>query len=449
MAFHALKRAGKKYLTTFGAGLLIAILGFWIAYQYVEPAPPDRIVMSAGRPGGAYYLLAQQYREVLARNRVRLDVRESAGSVENLERLLAADGKADLAFVQGGTSSGKGENALLSLGSLFYEPVWVFYRGERPVRRLSELKGKRLAVGEKGSGTRLVVLRLLEDNGVTPASAVLADLGGQDAADALVNGRVDAAFFIASPRAPVIQPLARMRNLKLMSFEQAEAYTRIYPYLSKVSLPEGVMDLQRNLPSRDTVLLAATANLVVRRDLHPALVDLLLQAAEEIHRSPGLLEREAEFPAPKYLVFPLSDDARRFYKRGPSFLQRYLPFWAATFVDRMDVLLIPLLALAWPMLRILPPVYRWRERRKIYRWYTHVKAIDLGLWAKPSAEELNRFAAEIDRIEQELSRLEIPVAYGEQLYNLRVHINLVRRNLEEAVKRHSTERTVTLPTAEP
>ena len=425
------------------------ILGFWIAYQFVEPAPPDRIVMSAGRPGGAYYLFGQQYRQILARSRVRLDVWESAGSVENLKRLQAADGKADLAFVQGGSRSGTGENALRSLGSLFYEPLWVFYRGERPVRRLSELQGKRLAVGEQGSGTRLVALRLLEDSGVTPPSTVLADIGGQDAADALAKGHVEAAFFIASPRAPVIQTLARTRNLKLMSFEQADAYTRIYPYLSKVSLPEGAMDLQRNLPSRDMVLLAATANLVVRRDLHPALVDLLLQAAEEIHGSPGLLEREGEFPAPTHLVFPLSDDARRFYKRGPPFLQRYLPFWAATLVDRLDVLLIPLLALAWPMLRILPPVYQWRVRRKIYRWYTHVKAIDLGLWAEPSAEELNRFAAEIDRIEQGLSRLEIPVAYAERLYNLRVHINLVRRNLEEAVKRHSTERTLTLPTAQP
>ncbi len=374
-------------------------------------------------------------------------MRETAGSVENLTRLRAVEDRADVAFVQGGTSLARGDTDLLSLGSLFYEPLWVFYHGGRPIRRLSELKGRRLAVGEAGSGTRIVALRLLDDTGVTRTSTVLVDLGGQDAADALLNGRVDAAFFIGSIRAPVIQSLVKSRNVRLMSFEQAEAYTRLYPFLSKVSLPRGVIDLQRNLPPTDVVLLAATANLVVGGDLHPALAELLVQAAEEIHASPGLLEREGEFPAPRNLEFPLSDEARRFYKRGPPFLQRYLPFWAATLVDRMFVLLLPLVALMWPLLRIVPPVYQWQVRRKIYRWYKHVKAIDVGLWNNPSEEHLIRHTADLDRIEQDLARLEVPEAYAEQLYNLRTHVNLVRRNLEEAIKRLSADRAGKLPTS--
>jgi len=447
MALQLLRTGRKESLRTFGGAFLIAILAFWIAYQYVEPAPPGRIIMSAGRQGGAYYLFAQQYRQIFARNHVGLEVRESAGSVENLTRLRAVEDKADVAFVQGGTSLTKGDTDLQSLGSLFYESLWVFYRGDRPIRRLSELKRRHLAVGEERSGTRIVALRLLADTGVTRTSTVLADLGSQDAADALLNGRVDAAFFIASVRASVIQTLVKARNVRLMSFEQAEAYTRIYPFLSKVSLPRGVIDLQRSLPPGDVVLLASTANLVVRRDLHPALGELLVQAAEEIHGSAGLLEREGEFPAPRNLEFPLSDEARRFYKRGPPFLQRYLPFWAATFVERMTVLLIPLLALLWPLVRIVPAIYRWQVRRKIYRWYKHVKAVDLGLWNNPSEEQLIRHAAEIDRIEQDLARLEVPEAHAEQLYNLRVHVNLVRRHLDEAMKRLSADRTGTPPTS--
>lgn len=243
-----LRSIRKESLRTFGGAFLIAIVGFWIAYQYVEPAPPGRIIMSAGRQGGAYYLFAQRYQQILARNHVGLEVRETAGSVENLTRLRAVEDRADVAFVQGGTSLARGDTDLLSLGSLFYEPLWVFYHGGRPIRRLSELKGRRLAVGEAGSGTRIVALRLLDDTGVTHTSTLLADLGGQDAADALLNGRVDAAFFIGSVRAPVIQSLVKSRNVRLMSFEQAEAYTRLYPFLSKVSLPRGVSDLQRNLP---------------------------------------------------------------------------------------------------------------------------------------------------------------------------------------------------------
>jgi TRAP transporter TAXI family solute receptor len=422
----------KGYLIVLGAAFLVLILGIWLMFRYVAPWPPNRLVMGAGRPGGAYYLFAQQYREILARDRVTLEVRETAGSVENLERLRATHDGVDIAFVQGGTGNPKEDSGLRSLGSLFYEPLWVFYRSENSFTRPGDLRGKRLAVGERGSGTKSITLRLLEAMGLMGPPTVLEEIGGQEAADALVNGRVDVAFFISSPRAPLIQRLVRVPNVRLASFERAEAFTRIYPYLTRISLPQGVVDLARNLPPRDTVLLAVTANLVVRDDFHRALADLLLQAAQEIHESAGLLEREGEFPAPKYLEFPLSDAARGFYKRGPSFLRRYLPFWIAAFMDRMLVLLIPLLALAWPMLRILPPVYRWRMRRRIFRWYKYVRAIDLGLWGQPPVEELKRYAAEIDRIERDLSRVEIPMGYVDQLYNLRVHLHLVRRRLEEA-----------------
>ncbi|MDX1555890.1 MAG: hypothetical protein R3212_07690, partial [Xanthomonadales bacterium] len=280
--------------------------------------------------------------------------------------------------------------------------------------------------------TRAVALRLLEDNGVAHSPTVISDLGGSDASGALLKNAIDAAFLIASPSAPVIQATSRTGQVRLLGFERAEAYTRIYPFLSKLVLPEGVLDLARNLPSSDKTLLAPTANLVIRENFHPALVDLLLQAATEIHGAGGLFEQRGEFPAPKYLEFPLSKEAQRYYRRGPPFLQRYLPFWAATFVDRMLVMLIPFLALLIPLSRIVPLMYRWWIRRSIYRWYRDVKAVDLGLNSDASTKRLLEYEQQVDQIEQEVNKISTPLAYSDQLYNLRLHIELVRRKLEQA-----------------
>ena len=414
----------KEYLKVFGPALLIAIIGFWVTYQFVEPAPPDRIVISTGRKDGAYYLFAQQYRDILARHYITLEIQTSAGSVENIKRLRAKT--VDIAFVQGGATESKPTNDLVSLGSLYYEPLWVFYRSDTQFKRLTDLKGKKVAVGQKGSGTRSVALNLLKNNGISRSSTALSALSGQNAANAILRGEVDAAFFIASPRSPVLHKLLSTKEIDLMTFERAEAYTRIHHYLSTVSLPQGVIDLQKNIPDVDTTLIAATANLVARTDFHPALIDLLLQSAKEVHGPGGLFERRGEFPSPRYPIFPLSDEAERIYRRGPSFLRRYLPFWAATFVDRMIVMLIPFIALLVPLVRILPPTYRWRMRSRIYRWYKHVKAVDLGLDDEKSPDRLKKLLAELDRIESEVNKIATPLPYADQLYTLRVHINLVR-----------------------
>lgn len=435
-----MNRPNKEQLTTFGAALLIAIAGFWVAYQFVQPAPPDRIVISAGREDGAYYLFAKQYQEILARNNVTLEIRSSAGSVENIERLQAKTDGADVAFVQGGTSEPTGSQDLLSLGSLYYEPLWVFYieqvyhSSRSQLNRLTDLRGKRLAIGAKGSGTRLVTLQLLDDNAVTAPPAALFPLSGQDAADALLQGDVDAAFFIASPRSATVRKLLVASGIKLMSFERAEAYTRIHRDLSTVTLPQGAIDLGENIPANDAVLLAPTANLVVRSDFHPALIDLLLQAATEVHAAGDLFERSGEFPSPKFLEYPLNPEAKRYYKRGRSFLQRYLPFWAANFVDRMAVMLIPLIAILLPLVRVVPPAYKWRIRRKIYRWYRDVQAVDVSLREERSLKRLTEYMTELDKIEDGVTGISTPLAYVDQVYNLRVHIHLVREKLINAKK---------------
>ncbi|MFQ5994719.1 MAG: TAXI family TRAP transporter solute-binding subunit [Acidiferrobacterales bacterium] len=422
----------REYLITLGPAILIAIAGFWVAYQFVQPAPPHTIVISTGSKDGAYYAFAQQYRQVLARDKISLEIKTSAGSLENIGRLQAKEGRIDLAFVQSGTREGQNSQALESLGSLYYEPLWVAHRHRLKVNRLTDLRGKRIAVGAIGSGTRVIALRLLAGNAVTRAPTVILDVGGQAAVDGLRRGTIDAAFIIAGAKSPVVRKLAQTRGVQLMSFERADAYTRIHPYLSKVILPQGVVDLEKNLPVSDKVLLAATANLVVRADLHPALVDLLLQAASEIHGRGGLFERVGEFPSPLHVEFPLSKEAARYYKRGRSFLRRYLPFWVATFVDRAIVMLVPIVALLIPLSRIVPPAYRWQIRRKIYRRYKDIKAVDTALRAKLSVDELDSYERELDKIEDEVKSISTPLSYADQLYDLRVHIDLVRRKLEKA-----------------
>jgi hypothetical protein len=245
---------------------------------------------------------------------------------------------------------------------------------------------------------------------------------------------VDAAFLIASPRSEIVRKLLSVNEIKLMNFKHADAYALIYRYLAKVTLSQGVVDLQNDIPPVDTHLIAATANLVVRDDFHPALIDLVLEAAREIHGAGDLFERADEFPSPKYLEFPLSEDAERFYRRGPSFLRRYLPFWAATLVERMIVLLIPIVALLWPLFKIVPPVYQWRVRSSIYRWYEDVKAVDLRADRDRSPERVAAHVAELDRIEGQVNEVRAPLAYADQVYNLRMHINLVREKLAKTMR---------------
>lgn len=422
---------GKDRLNIFGPAALLVLLGFILAYQFVQPAPPEQIRLATGQPDGAYYLFGQQYQKRLLEEEVRLELLTSAGSLDNIGRLVR--GEAEAALVQGGTTGNTAAEAdLLSLGSLYFEPIWLFHRRGLPISRLTDLQGKTVAIGTPGSGTRALALQLLADNEITPDNNPLVDYSEREAADALLEGRIDAAFLVASPRSPVVRALLDAEHLRLMSFERAAAYTRTHRFLSAVSLPEGVIDLKRNLPGRDTTLLAASANLVVRDDLHPALMDLLLQAAQGVHGQGGWFEESGRFPAPDYLVYPLSSAAERYYKYGPPLLQRYLPFWAATLVDRLKVMLLPFLALLLPLLKIMPPIYRWRMRSRIYRWYREVLAIDQRLFRADA--DLAEARAKLAQIEYEVSHIEVPLSYAEELYDLRLHISLIQQKLERLVR---------------
>ena len=413
---------------------LIAGIGFVVAYQFVEPAPPKRIVITTGSDSGAYYHFAQRYATILARDGVTLEVRSSAGSLQNLERLKADE--AQVGFVQGGVIEPKSDpdevddSGLLSLGSMFYEPVWVFYRGEQPLTRLTELRGKRIAIGAEGSGVRQLARQLLEANEV-PVSDRLLPLSGLVAAEELQQGRIDAAFVIASEKAPVVQVLLRSPGVKVMSFAQAGAYQRRFPFLTKLTFPHGVADLVRDFPPEDIKLLALTANLIIRDDLHPALQTLLLQAASEVHGKSGFFQDVGEFPSYKDQMLPLSPDAARYFKSGAPFLQRYLPFWLAVLIDRLIVLLVPVFALLIPLLKVAPAIYTWRVRSKVFRCYGELRFLEDDLKNHFDPARLEDYRQRLDALDEEASQLHVPLGFTDLVYTLREHVNLVRHMLDK------------------
>lgn len=423
--------------------VLITAIGFIVAYQFVAPEPPRRITITTGSEAGAYYAYARRYAAVLAARGITLEVMTSAGSHQNLERL--EKGEADVAFVQGGIGARASSDdddepgPLRSLGSVAYEPVWVFYRGEQRVDKLYQLAGRRVAVGEDGSGIRGLALQLLEANDIKPDSPDLLPLAGLTAAEALQQSEIDAAFIVAAQEAPVVQVMLRSPGLRVVGLSQADAYLRRFPFLSKVVLPRGVVDLVRDVPPRDTALLATTANVIVRDDLHPALASLLLQAMTEVNGRGGFFQRAGEFPAYKDQSFPLSTDAARYYQSGPPFLQRYLPFWLAVLVERLFVMILPLVMVLLPLLKFAPAIYSWRVRSKIVRCYGDLKFLENDLRQHYNPPQHQEYVAHLERIENTASTLNIPLAFSDLLYTLREHINLVRDELRRLATNHDKD----------
>ena len=419
------KKSYKDLLITFGPACALALVGFWIAYQFVSPPPPKKITITTGAETGTYFKIAQQYRTELAKEGIDLEVISSSGSGENINRLIKNE--SDLAFIQGGT--GKDE-ILSSLGSLYYEPLWIFIRKEISAQKLTDLSGLRIANGPEGSGTRILTTQLLERNQISNQSSQLLTLSAAEAAKALINSEIDVAMMVASSDSESVKQLLQSNQIKLLDLSRAEAYARLLPYLSNITLAEGIIDLKNNIPPKSVSLLAPSANLVVQEDFNPALTILLLRAAKKIHSKSSIFAASGKFPSSQFTAYPISEVAERFHSVGPPFLMRFLPFWPAVFIDRMIVMLVPLLALLLPLGKIMPPLYRWRIRSKIYRWYKELQEVDDEVHGEQiSTTELEKLNNELTKIENEVNKVKTPLSYADQVYNLLLHIDLVRKKL--------------------
>src|SRR3990167_9586002 len=365
---------GREMWRIYGPVIAIAAAGFIVALFLMDPAPPKIVRFAAGAPGGAYHEYAERYQRLLAEQGVTVELVDTAGSVENL-RLLEED-FVDAALVQGGLTGVGEEKTLRSLGGLFDEPFWVFVREDLAAADFGDLRTARLSIGPDGSGTRALATDLQAEYGGDWANSARLSFSTREAEVALKEGEIDAAAFAAAPDAAYVQSLLRAPGIRLLPFERAQAIARRDDGLSSVVLLRGIADIGADIPARDVPLVAAVSQLTVRGDIHPAIEAVLLDAATAIHSEPSLFSEAGHFPNVENTDLPVSRQTARFYRDGPSFLRRYFPFSVANFLDRAWVLAIPLLTLAFPLVRAAPPIYRWRVRRRIYIWYKDLRALE-------------------------------------------------------------------------
>lgn len=424
----------KDFYATAGPALLLIALFCLFAYWLIDPMPPRVMVMSTGQENGAYAEFGKKYAAALARHGIKLELRTSLGSQENFLRLRAEDESIDAAFVQSGSAEADDarQKGLVSLGSLFVEPVWIFYRQPLALQSMADLKGLRVNIGQEGTGVPGLFWQLLAANGLSESDLRPSMLDNTPATVELLEERIDALVFSSAPDAPLVQMLLQTPGISLFGFNQAEAYSRRFSFLSHVTLPRGIVDLGRNIPDSDYHLIAPMATLVIKEDLHPALIDLMVQAAASIHGGAGWFQKEGELPTARYAEIPVAGQAARFYRDGPPFLQRYMPYWLANFFSRMWVVIVAVAALMLPMMRIVPPLYVWKVRSRVYRWYGQLRKVEQAIEAVAPDQRATVYQAQLRRlneIDENVNRISIPLSFAEELYGLRSHIDLVRSRI--------------------
>jgi TRAP transporter TAXI family solute receptor len=410
--------------------LLVIVASACAAFLLLPSLPPRAIVMASGPKGGAYAELGRRYHEILGRLGIDVKLLPTAGDFANLAQLRDPQSGVSVGFIQGGTTTQEESPELVSLGAVFYEPLWLFHQRELDLDGLNGLRGRQVSVGAEGSGSRVLSLELLRRNGMTQNMFVPLALSPAEAGRKLLNKEIDAAFILTSWDSTVVRQLLAAETIELASFPRADAYVALYPFLNKVVVPAGVGDLATNRPASDKTLLAPKVSLAVRKDVHPAIQYALLSAAAEIHAEPGIFQRAGQFPAAEPIGLPLSAEAQRFHKSGRPFLQYHLPLWIAVLVERLLVVLIPVVGLLYPLLRFIPALYDWSMRSKIFRLYGEMRFLELQIERDDGKYDLHATTAELDRIEERANQLKMPKAYASMLYSLLGHIALVRQRLK-------------------
>jgi TRAP transporter TAXI family solute receptor len=404
-----------------GIGLVLVI---FITRQEVFPS--RTLVMATGPAGDAYAVLAQRFREVLARDGVDLQLRGSQGSIENVALLNDAASGVDVAFEQAGSTNEEESPSLQSLGTMFYEPLWFFCRCEAANRGLEDLPGPRLSIGPPGSGSRARALALLKMAGVPEGRFELSGFSPEEAARRLRAGELDGAAIVSGWGSPTVRDLLADPKFSLLDFPRADAYVALVPFLRKVKVPQGVGNLPANRPPADVYLLASKASLLVRADTHPAHQFLLLRAAKELQAPATIFDAANEFPAAEVVDVPLSDVAQNYYKSGPNFLQRNLPFWLTSFVERTLFLLLPVVGILYPLLRVIPAIYRWEMRHRVIRLYAVLRSIETRARASDSPREIEALMRELEALESRIARAWMPRGFSDTAYTLKLHVQYVR-----------------------
>jgi len=430
-----LSRRARLQVAAVALALIVACV--WASLHFLQPAPPRHIVLASGVTDGLYHQYARRYAEILARSGITVEERLTNGAEDNLRLLEDPNSGVDIGFTQGGVARFPEADRVVMLASLYYEPMWVFYRAADTLEYLNQFRGHRISVGSEGSGTRSFTDAVFALNELTNSNVTLVPLNYRAALRSLQAGEIDAAIMVDGPDSEAIKTALRDPNLKLLSFGHADAYHRRLPYIVKLTLPAGVFDLGRNIPADEVALIGTKAMLAARDGLHPALVNLLLDAAKEIHGKQGFFEEAGEFPGIGQVDLRVSTDADRHKRFGPSFFYHYLPFWMATLVEQAIVVLLPLAAVLFPLFTYLPQFLRWRARSRVYRWYGELALLERDVATRQGAPPTAQWLADLDRIERAVTRIYTPAEFASEAYTLRQHVDFVR----QAVLARSGEKT--------
>ena len=410
------------------AALISAI---WIALGFVFPSPPAKIDIASSFPGGHFQALARRYKSILARSGVTLNVLTTEGSAENLKLLNDRSWNVPIGFMQGGVADAEAAPDLLSIGRIDYQVFWLFSSASDNLGDLTDLKAKRIALGPQGSGQRIVCERILNLAGVTSDNSTLLYLTPEQAFSALQNKTIDALFFNFSAESPILASMLRSPDVfRLMSFADAEAFTRIFPYLVRVALPRGVIDYGRKIPAADVGLIATTNLVLVHKSLHPAIIDLLAQAMIEVHSAAGLFQHLNEFPTTADPEYPVADEAREYFKNGPSILNRYLPFWITNYVKRAIAVLLTAIAIILPLFSYGPRLYRWFVEYRLRTLYKRLRGIERHLKDDIAVTDVAELKAQVESLDREIIALGVPIRHSDLYFTMKSHLNLVRNRLD-------------------
>lgn len=413
-----------KFLTISIPVVLLIIASFYITSQFIQPSPNKEITIATGSQSGQYYKTALLYKEVLEKQKVKVNIVTSNGSVDNLK--LLKDRKVDMAFIQNGIEFDKNDSTIKAIASTYYEPLWIFYKNENySMDYIIQLISKKISIGKEGSGTFDLASKILDDNKIDNTNSTILSYSSNDSKEKLLNGEIDAMFLVSSPNAPIVKELLENPNINIFSFKRAKAYSRKYSFLESISLYEGTIDLYKNLPSENINLLSTTANLIVRDDFSEELTRLVLKSIKDIHNKKDLFEAENQFPNIDNIVIPTSEEAQRYFTYGDTWLEKIFPYWIASNIDRLKILIIPLLTLLIPLFKGFFPLYNWSIRSKIYRWYDELQAIDLQIDAL-TQDELKEKKLELKNLRMEIEKeTKVPLSFMREYYDLIMHLELV------------------------
>jgi TRAP-type uncharacterized transport system substrate-binding protein len=428
---------GRNFMTRFKRWQLCRLLtalvviggAVWLALIYFIPTPPAKVVMATAFKGASFEYYGRQYQEIFARSHVDLELRETAGAVENLKLLQDPNAGVQIAFVTGGLSDAKHTPGVLSLGTVYDQPFWIFYSTKLHLDQLSQLKGKRIAVGPAGSATRYMAEQVLGKGGVNSETAALLPFAGSTAEKALKDGQVDAVWIIGVPEATAVQSFLRNPDVRPMNFPMADAFTRLFPDLTRMTLPQGTVDIEHVIPASDVELIGTKAKVLIRSDLHPEIVQLLLRTMKEVHSGADLFHRSGEYPNASDSEYTVAATAIEFYKSGPSFMQRHLPLWLSVHVQRAIAVLVTGIAVGVPLLHFVPQTFNWMTRRRLFYWYAELRALESSFGSTTSHKHLVHLLTEVERIEDSLGKIHFPLTFADQVYTLRGHIDIVRQKI--------------------